>query len=76
MLSVHAIDFDVYTLVSKNGMQAYQMFSGGKDITETKEEQDFWIEYDRVQCSIHTAGKKGLNVSASSVIAKQDSEWF
>ena len=75
-LSEDAINFDVYKPVSKNGMQAYRIFSNDKDITGTKKEQDFWTEYDRVQYSIYSAGKKGLDVSASSVIGKKDTEWF
>ena len=36
-LSADALNFDVYKPASKNGMQAYRIFSHGKDVTGTKE---------------------------------------
>ena len=74
--SEDAINFHVYRPVSKNGMQAHRIFSSGKNVTGTKNEQNFWTEYNRIQYAIYSAGKNGLDVSASSVIGKKNTEWF
>tara|TARA_B100001113_G_scaffold131235_1_gene107311 strand:+ start:11 stop:1378 length:1368 start_codon:yes stop_codon:yes gene_type:complete len=75
-LSAEAEGFDVYKPPTSGGEQKYKVYDGKRDITDTSLERGLWKEYNKVSNLISAAALKGLDVSASSVVGKSQSEWF